>query len=125
MISYKVIKLSEAKLEVFGSINRRVLYSPSLTGNKLIKMAYVSMEPGAVSPIHLHLGEESVYTLKGSAVCTIGNKKYILKKDTAFIIPPNTPHPVKVISKEPWEALCTYCDECPVLKKAIREEYKL
>ncbi|MFQ5710142.1 MAG: cupin domain-containing protein [Candidatus Geothermarchaeales archaeon] len=122
---HRVVRIDETRLERLGAISRHIFFSPSLTGNKHIKFAYVSMDPGTVSPPHRHIGDEAIYTLSGIGECRLEGKTYLLEKDTAFVIPPGKTHPVKVVSKEPWAAIGAYCDECPMLKEYIAMKGKL
>lgn len=116
-------KLSDTKKENIGSeVSREVMIAPSKTGNDLLKMAYVKVPSGARGTPHIHLGEEVVFTLKGEATLTADGKEYVLEEGTAFIIPPDIAHPVKITSEENWEAIAVYCDECPILKKVREKE---
>jgi quercetin dioxygenase-like cupin family protein len=110
--------LADLPAEFFGQVFRQVIFSPSTTGNRLQKLAYVDVPPGAVGTAHVHLGEEVVYTLKGTAILTIDGIEHVLEAGTAFLIPPDTPHPARVVGDEHWVAIAAYCDECPVLKAA-------
>ena len=38
------------------------------------------------------------------------------------MIPPDVTHPAQVIGDVNWVAVAVYCDECPVLKKALAKE---
>lgn len=107
-----------AHKEHFGQISRNVVFSPKTSGSNFMKMAYVEVPPGSVGSSHVHLGEELVYTIKGKAVLTIEGVDYLLEEGSFFQIPPDTPHPARVIGDEPWIAVAAYCDECPVLKEA-------
>ena len=108
--------------EFFGEVFRRVIFSPSTTGNAFQKLAYLDVPPGSVGTAHVHLGEEVVFTLKGRAVLTIDGEEHLLEGGTAFLIPPDVPHPARVVGDEHWVAVAAYCDECPVLKRARNKE---
>lgn len=104
--------------EHFGEIWRSVVFSPKVSCSNFMKMAYVEVPPGAVGTAHIHLGEELVYTIKGKAVLTIEGTEYLLEEGSFFQIPPDVPHPARVVGDEPWIAVAAYCDECCVLKEA-------
>ena len=104
--------------EFFGGVFRQVIFSPSTTGNNFQKLAYIDVPPGSVGTAHVHLGEEVVFTLKGRAILTIEGEDHLLESGTAFLIPPDVPHPARVVGEENWVAVAAYCDECPVLKMA-------
>lgn len=115
-------ELGELRNEFFGQVFRQVIFSPSTTGNNFQKLAYIDVPPGAVGTAHVHLGEEVVFTLKGRAILEIDGEDHVLEAGTAFLIPPDTPHPARVVGDENWVAVAAYCDECPVLKVARGKE---
>ena len=47
----------------------------------------------------------------------------MLEEGTCFLIPPDVEHPARVVGNENWVAVAAYCDECPVLKKALNKEH--
>jgi quercetin dioxygenase-like cupin family protein len=112
------------KEEHFGQIFRQVFFSPQTTGNRFLKMAYIDVPLGAKGTSHVHLGEEIVYTIKGKVSFQVDGKDYLLEENTCFLIPPDTEHPARVVGDENWVAVAAYCDECPVLKKALKKEDK-
>jgi len=121
-IKPQIRRVEGLKEEHFGQIFRQVFFSPQTTGNHYLKMAYIDIPPGSVGTSHIHLGEEMVYTIKGQAIIQMGNKEYLLEAGTCFLIPPDMPHPARVIGDVNWVAVAVYCDECPVLKKALGKE---
>lgn len=118
----RIRKVEGLKEERFGGISRRVFFSPATTGNRYLKMAYLDVAPGATGTPHVHLGEELVYTIQGKASLTIDGEDHLLEEGTCFLIPPDVEHPVRVVGNENWVAVAAYCDECPVLKKALNKE---
>lgn len=115
-------QLTNLKQEHFGQVFRQVLFSPETTGNNYLKMAYINVPAGAQGTPHHHLGEEIVYTISGHAVLTMRGVDYHLTAGACLLIPPDTAHPARVLGEEPWVAVAAYCDECPVLKKALGKE---
>ena len=118
----QIKKIEGLKQEHFGGISRQVFFSPETTGNRYLKMAYIDVPPGAVGTPHVHLGEELVYTIKGKASIHIDGVDHLLEAGTCFLIPPDVEHPARVVGNENWVAVAAYCDECPVLKKALNKE---
>jgi quercetin dioxygenase-like cupin family protein len=118
----RVRKMEGLKQEQFGGIFRQVFFSPETTGNRYLKMAYIDVPPGAEGTSHVHLGEELVYTIKGKASLTIDGEEHLLEEGTCFLIPPDVAHPARVVGNENWVAVAAYCDECPVLKRALNKE---
>ena len=118
----RIRKVEGLKEERFGGISRRVFFSPATTGNRYLNMAYLDVPPGATGTPHVHLGEELVYTIQGKASLTIDGEEHLLEEGTCFLIPPDVEHPVRVVGNENWVAVAAYCDECPVLKKALNKE---
>jgi quercetin dioxygenase-like cupin family protein len=114
--------LADLRSEFFGEVFRQVIFSPTTGGNNFQKLAYIDVPPGAVGTAHVHLGEEVVFTIKGEAILTIEGIEHRLEAGTAFLIPPDVPHPARVVSEENWIAVAAYCDECPVLKAARDKE---
>jgi quercetin dioxygenase-like cupin family protein len=112
-----VRKVAGLKTESFGQISRQVFFSPKTTGNKYLKMAFLSVPPGSSGAPHIHLGEEIVYTIQGRAVLSVDGVEYVLEAGSCVLIPPDLPHPARVEGQVPWVAVAAYCDECPVLKK--------
>lgn len=118
----EIKKLESLKQEHFGQIFRQVFFSPKTTCSNFLKMAFLDIPPGSVGAPHIHLGDEIVYTIKGRAILTIEDNEYVLEPGTCFLIPPDAPHPAKVVGNENWVAVAAYCDECPVLKKERSKE---
>ena len=118
----QIQRIEGLKEEHFGEIFRQVFFSPETTGNRYLKMAYIDVPPGAKGTPHVHLGEEMVYTIKGKALFQIEDKDYLVEEGTCFLIPPEVAHPARVVGDENWVAVAAYCDECPVLKKALDKE---
>jgi quercetin dioxygenase-like cupin family protein len=118
----EIKRIEGLKEEYFGEVFRRVFFSPQTTGNRFLKMAYIDVPPGAVGMPHVHLGEEMVYTIKGRAIIRVDGREFLLEEGTCFLIPPDVEHPVHVVGRENWVAVAAYCDECPVLKKALSKE---
>ena len=115
----EIKRVKNLKQEHFGQIFRQVFFSPETTRTQYLKMAYIDVPPGSVGTPHIHLGEEIVYTIQGKAVLTIDDREYLLEAGTCFLIPPDVEHPARVVGDENWKAVAAYCDECPVLKKAL------
>jgi quercetin dioxygenase-like cupin family protein len=118
----QIKRIEGLKEEHFGQIFRQVFFSPQTSGNRFLKMAYIDVPPGAKGTSHIHLGEEMVYTIKGKVIFQVEGKDYLLDENTCFLIPPDTEHPARVVGDENWVAVAAYCDECPVLKKALGQE---
>lgn len=118
----EVKKAQGLKAEQFGQISRQVFFSPTTTCNKYLKMAILDIPPGATGSPHVHLGEEIVYTIQGKAILDIEDTEYVLEAGTCFLIPPDSPHPARVVGDENWVAIAAYCDECSVLKKELNKE---
>ena len=63
-----------------------------------------------------------MYTIQGKASLTIDGKEHLLEEGACFMIPPDVAHPARVVGDANWVAVAAYCDECPVLKKALDKE---
>ncbi len=98
-----------------GDYVRRILFSPSLGNSKYLRMAVVTAAAGAHSVPHSHHGNEGIFTWQGAAVFEVAGQEYPVGSEQALLIPPETVHPARIVSDEPWVAICFYCDECPAL----------
>ncbi len=77
-------------------------------------VGYVSIDKGAIMPLHSHVHEQTSQVISGELEMTIDGKTEILKPGSIIIIPSNALHSARAITD------CTVIDTfCPV-----REDYK-
>jgi quercetin dioxygenase-like cupin family protein len=107
--------MTEVQAELLGQIERQIIFTPSRTGNRHLRLVYLRGEPGAVGKVHVHPGEEALFTLQGQITMQIGDEEITIGPNEAVMVPPDTEHPFRVTSEEPWLAIASFCDECPVL----------
>ena len=77
-------------------------------------------ESGSLIPKHKHIHEQLEYCLQREAMHEIGDKKINLRKGHGFVIPPNTIHSAKIISKEELLLVETFSPPRPDL---IKDEF--
>lgn len=121
MSKYK-IALAEVQTELLGEIERQIIFTPSRSGNRHLRLVYLRGEPGAAGKVHIHPGEEALFTLQGQITMQIGDEEIIVGPNEAVMVPPGTEHPFRVTSEGPWLAIASFCDECPVLATSRAEE---
>lgn len=63
----------------------------SLTGAQLM-LNMVTIEPGAVVPIHSHENEQAGYVLRGELILTIADETRSLFPGDCYVAPANVPH---------------------------------
>jgi quercetin dioxygenase-like cupin family protein len=114
-MSLPILSALDAKAELMGQFARAALFSPSLGNSQYMRMAVVGAPPAATNVSHTHPGNEGLYTWKGEALIRAGDQEYRVPPGQAIAIPPGVSHQSWVMSKEPWLAICFYCDECPAL----------
>jgi len=108
--------LSKITPEKIYDFERKIIFSPLITGNNNLTFALVKGKYLAKSENHTHPGDEVTLTLSGKAEISINDKKYFILPHTAIRVSPGQTHPLVVTSKEKWIALAVYCDNCPLIK---------
>ncbi len=86
-------------------------HDSSVPGREVIQDR-VDLDPGFVSPKHLHPGEEIVYVLEGTLEYQIEGKPPVtLKAGDVVFIPAEAPHSVKNVGSGSGAELATYVVE--------------
>jgi len=116
-----LLKITPEKIYDF---ERKIIFSPLLTGNNNLMFALVKGKYLAKSQNHTHPGDEVTLTLSGKAEISISDKKYPILPQTAIRVPPGQLHPLVVTSKEKWISLAAYCDNCPLIKEKNKHVFK-
>jgi quercetin dioxygenase-like cupin family protein len=80
-----------------------------------IMLSFVSIQPGAVIPLHSHPHEQGGVCLEGSFEFTIGDEMRIVKKGEGWMLPGGVAHSVRGLSTAA-SALDIFCPP--------REDYK-
>ncbi len=109
------IRLDNVPTEVKGDSTRRFLASPSHTGSCNQRVVHVTRQPGGRGLSHSHPGEEVMFTLAGTATLILAGDRLALGPDTVIVVPPHVEHAVEVPGDAPWVAVCSFCDECPLM----------
>jgi quercetin dioxygenase-like cupin family protein len=86
---------AKAQWDAFGKIPS---FSPvtgihmrSLTGDQIM-LNMVTIEPGAVVPIHNHDNEQAGYVVRGELILTIGDETRTLVPGDCYVAPASIPH---------------------------------
>lgn len=74
-------------------------FKGKIINGKNITLALWEVVEGASVAEHQHPQEQHLLCLDGQFELSMGSKKYILKKDDVFVIPPNEAHSGKAITK--------------------------
>ena len=110
------IPVASIQEEALGDLKRRVVVTPPRTGNRFLRLVYVTGQPGGKGKVHTHPGEEVIFTIQGKAAVTIEGECFALEANTAFIVPPGKEHPLEVVGDVTWIAVSSFCDDCPLMK---------
>jgi quercetin dioxygenase-like cupin family protein len=111
----KVIALESIQEENVGDLRRRVMVTPPRTGNRNLRLVYVTGSPGSKGKLHTHPGEEVLFTVQGQAAITVDGERHVLQPNSVFVVPPRLEHPLEVVGDTPWIAVCSFCDDCPLM----------
>lgn len=66
-----------------------------------VSVSFLNLPPLSRLPIHHHVNEQVGIVLEGEIEYTIGEETRICGKGMAFVIPPNVPHSLVVVSERP------------------------
>jgi len=83
----KVIELTNLVQYQEGQVVSR-----TLSQGKYVSVTLFAFDKNEEISSHESKGDALVYILDGEAEITIGDKKYVLKKDEAIVMPANVPH---------------------------------
>lgn len=93
--------------QLVAGVSGKYVHSKSFT------VGYVSIEKGAIMPLHSHIHEQTSQVISGELEMTVDGKTVILKPGSILVIPSNALHSAKALTD------CTVIDTfCPV-----REDY--
>jgi quercetin dioxygenase-like cupin family protein len=75
-------------------------------------------------PTHHHSNEQIGVILEGEMEYTIGKETRVCGKGTAFVIPPNTPHSLVVVSNKPAKLIDVFTPRREITEplKYVEEE---
>ena len=84
---------SAALVEMFPGVTRRTLTD----GNRLM-LIEVTLEEGAVVPMHTHPHEQTGYLISGRFLFELGDEKLELGPGDCWLVPSNVPHRVTALT---------------------------
>jgi len=82
----------------------------SAPGREVVQVR-VDFDPGYVSPLHTHPGEEIIYVLEGTLEYEIGGKMSRVKPGDVLFVPAGTPHLARNVGSDNGAELATYVVE--------------
>jgi quercetin dioxygenase-like cupin family protein len=82
----------------------------SAPGREVIQVR-VDFDPGYVSPMHTHPGEEIIYVIEGTLEYEIGGKTARVKTGDVLFVPAGTPHLARNVGTTNGAELATYIVE--------------
>jgi quercetin dioxygenase-like cupin family protein len=82
----------------------------SVPGREVIQVR-VDFDPGYVSPLHTHPGEEIIYVIEGTLEYEIGGKTTRVKPGDVLFVPAGTPHLARNLGSGNGAELATYVVE--------------
>ena len=82
----------------------------SVAGREVVQVR-VDIDPGVVSPRHMHPGEEIIYVLEGTLEYEIGGKLSRVKAGDVLFVPAGTPHLARNVGTGRGAELATYVVE--------------
>ena len=82
----------------------------SAPGREVVQVR-VDFDPGYVSPLHTHPGEEIIYVLEGTLEYEIGGKPARVKPGDVLFVPAGTPHLARNVGSTNGAELATYLVE--------------
>ncbi|WP_298239315.1 cupin domain-containing protein [uncultured Algibacter sp.] len=94
--------------ELVEGVTGRYVHTKSFT------VGYVTIEKGAIMPLHSHIHEQTTQVVSGKLEMTIDGKTEILEPGTITVIPSNALHSAYALTN--CEVIDTFCP--------IREDYK-
>jgi quercetin dioxygenase-like cupin family protein len=82
----------------------------SAPGREVIQVR-VDFDPGYVSPMHAHPGEEIIYVIEGTLEYEIGGETAKVKPGDVLFVPAGTPHLARNVGTTNGAELATYVVE--------------
>lgn len=84
---------TKKRIQIWDQVNGAFFHSPQLT------FGHITLEKGAVVPVHHHPHEQWTHMLEGELEFTLGDETRILLSGMAAHIPSEVPHGVKAITE--------------------------
>ena len=91
----------------FAGVIGRPLMNSEL-GAKSVSMSVLTLEPGAVLPLHVHVDEESFFVLDGQGVATVGEEQHAIGPAIALLAAGGETHGFANNTDKPLRILCMH-----------------
>ena len=91
----------------FKGVVGRPLMNADL-GSKAVSMSVLTLEPGAVLPLHVHVDEESFFVLEGQGVATVGTEEHPISPGIALLASGGETHGFANNTDKPIHILCMH-----------------
>jgi quercetin dioxygenase-like cupin family protein len=85
---------SAAPVEMFPGVVRR-----TLTDGDRLMLIEVTVEKGAVVPMHTHPHEQTGYLISGRVLFELGDEKREMGPGDCWLVPSNVPHQVTALER--------------------------
>lgn len=100
LAAQEIVRPADIKIrEEFENVHTRQLYTDPMVSTFLIEVKK------DVRGHYHRFHTEQVYVISGKGEMLLGKRKHKIKAGDFIIIPPNTPHEVKVTGKQPLRVL--------------------
>jgi quercetin dioxygenase-like cupin family protein len=78
-------------VEVVPGVVRRAIVGRE-TGSDSLSTSYVTIAPGASTPVHLHQVEEAMFLCQGEGLAILGDETFPVKAPATVLSPPGVKH---------------------------------
>lgn len=89
-----------------GVIGRPLMNADS--GSVSVTMSVLTLEPGAVLPVHTHVAEESFFVIEGTGVATVGGSEHAIGPEIALLADAGEPHGFANNADKPLRIVCMH-----------------
>jgi quercetin dioxygenase-like cupin family protein len=71
-------------------------------------MSLLTLEPGAVLPLHVHVAEESFFVIEGNGTATVGDTEHPIGPETALLASAGETHGFANTADRPLRIVCMH-----------------
>jgi quercetin dioxygenase-like cupin family protein len=83
--------LDQPTVEAAPGVLRRAIVGRD-TGSDSLTTSYVTIAPGASTPVHRHQVEEAMFLCQGEGLAVFGEETFPVKAPATLLAPPGVPH---------------------------------
>ncbi len=78
------------------------------SGSPTVQMSVLTLEPGAILPLHVHVDAESFFVLEGSGIATVDGVEHPINAEMALLAPGGEVHGFSNNGDQPLRVLCVH-----------------